>query len=71
MPFRAYDAAGKLPGWECVVNCNTDAGIYSFHPNGANSLMLDGSVQFLTEAADVDVVLALVTRDGDEAVQIP
>lgn len=71
MPFRAYNAEGKLPGWACVVNCNNDAGIYSFHPSGANTLMLDGSVHFLTEAADVPTVLGLATRDGDEAVQIP
>jgi prepilin-type N-terminal cleavage/methylation domain-containing protein/prepilin-type processing-associated H-X9-DG protein len=71
MPFRAYKADGRLPGWECVVNCNNDAGIYSFHPAGANTLMLDGSVHFLAEDADVAVVLSLVTRDGGEAVQIP
>lgn len=71
MPFRAYNAEGRLPGWECVVNCNNDAGIYSFHLSGANTLMLDGSVHFLTEGAEVNVVLSLVTRDGNETVQVP
>jgi prepilin-type N-terminal cleavage/methylation domain-containing protein/prepilin-type processing-associated H-X9-DG protein len=71
MPFRAYRADGKLPGFDCVVNCSNDAGIYSFHPSGANTLLLDGSVQFLAEDADVDMVLGLATRDGEEVVTLP
>jgi prepilin-type N-terminal cleavage/methylation domain-containing protein/prepilin-type processing-associated H-X9-DG protein len=68
MPLRSYNAAGKSPGWECVVNCNNDSGIYSFHPGGSNALFLDASVHFLSEEDEIGVVLSLATRDGEEAV---
>jgi prepilin-type N-terminal cleavage/methylation domain-containing protein/prepilin-type processing-associated H-X9-DG protein len=70
MPLRAYTADGLESGWDCVVNCNNNSGIYSFHPGGANSLFLDGSVHFLKERTAVDVVLSLATRDGGETVSI-
>lgn len=38
----------------------------SFHPGGANHLVTDGSVQFLSETLDVLVYDALVTRNGGE-----
>jgi len=67
MPLYSYNAASTNYGWDCVVNCNNDSGIYSFHPHGSNTLMLDGSVRPLTEDAEVDLVLSLATRDGQEA----
>lgn len=71
MPLRSFNATGTNYGFDCVVNCNNDSGIYSFHPSGANTLLLDGSVHFLRETADVGVVLSLATRDGNESVALP
>jgi prepilin-type N-terminal cleavage/methylation domain-containing protein/prepilin-type processing-associated H-X9-DG protein len=52
----------------CAVNCNNDAGIYAFHPAGANALFCDGSVRFLSRATTATVILSLATRDGNEIV---
>jgi prepilin-type processing-associated H-X9-DG protein len=43
---------------------------WSLHPGGANFAFADGSVRFLTYAAD-DVLPALATRAGGEAVTVP
>jgi hypothetical protein len=40
--------------------------IYSFHPGGANFVIGDGTIRFITDAVDRDALLALVTAaDGD------
>jgi prepilin-type processing-associated H-X9-DG protein len=43
-------------------------GIFSFHPNGANIAMCDGSVRFITDDADDDTVIDLFSRSGAELV---
>ncbi len=55
-------------GGTCMVNCTSDNEIYSFHPGGANILFADGSVRFLKESANVQVIVALVTRGLGEVV---
>jgi prepilin-type processing-associated H-X9-DG protein len=52
----------------CAVNCNNRDEVYSFHPGGANVLMGDGSVQFLREGTDVNVLIMLVTRAQGEVI---
>ena len=42
--------------------------IFSDHPNGANVAMADGSVQFLIESMDLQVLCALTTRAGGELI---
>ncbi len=37
---------------------------YSFHTGGVNALFGDGSVRFLSDDTEIDVVAALVTRNG-------
>lgn len=61
-----YD--GKIDGGPCVVNCTNDLayGVYSFHPNGANFALCDGSVKFSTEATPPEVMQAFVSRSGAE-----
>jgi prepilin-type processing-associated H-X9-DG protein len=50
----------------CAVNCNNVVGIYAFHSNGANVLLGDGSVQFLTESkAPFVVSRMLFINDGN------
>jgi prepilin-type N-terminal cleavage/methylation domain-containing protein/prepilin-type processing-associated H-X9-DG protein len=56
-----------VPG-NCMLNCSNDNEIYSFHPGGANAAMADGSVQFLSESITQRVLVALVTRNGREAI---
>ncbi|HAC92124.1 MAG TPA: hypothetical protein DCF63_16080 [Planctomycetaceae bacterium] len=50
----------------CNINCNNRQGIFSFHSGGANTVLLDASVQFLAEAIDPTVLYSFVTRSrGD------
>jgi prepilin-type processing-associated H-X9-DG protein len=44
-------------------NCGPNDEIFSFHPVGANALLCDGSVRFLTESINGAVLRFLVTRD--------
>lgn len=46
----------------CNINCNNGQGIYGFHSAGANALMLDQRVVFLSTAIDPLVLFAYVTR---------
>lgn len=68
--YQGYAADGILPGWDCAINCSNAEGIYSFHPGGANAAFCDGSVQFLAESVEINVVFALATRDGGETVDL-
>lgn len=40
--------------------------IFSEHPGGANMLMADGSVQFITEAISATTIRSLCSRNGEE-----
>jgi prepilin-type processing-associated H-X9-DG protein len=43
-----------------------DEELYSQHPGGAHVLMADGSGHFVGETAELRVVQALASRDGEE-----
>jgi len=51
------------------VNHDNMSGIYSFHDSGANCLFADGSVQFVGESADSEILNAWSTRSNRESVQ--
>lgn len=57
---------GETSPGECAVNCTNDREIYSFHPNGANVLLSDGSVHFLNQSVDIQVVADYITSSGGE-----
>ncbi|EAQ81599.1 DUF1559 domain-containing protein [Blastopirellula marina] len=65
------DTAGSETFYSCVINCANKMGIYSFHSGGANVGLCDGSVRFLPESTDVDMVMAMHTRDGQEVITWP
>jgi prepilin-type N-terminal cleavage/methylation domain-containing protein/prepilin-type processing-associated H-X9-DG protein len=50
----------------CAVNCANDMELYSFHPQGVNALLADGSVQFLSASAPLSIVAARITFQGWE-----
>jgi prepilin-type processing-associated H-X9-DG protein/prepilin-type N-terminal cleavage/methylation domain-containing protein len=67
-PFAAFlyirDPAAK--DGKCLVNCDNEWNIYSFHPQGANFLFADGHVAFLDQGIDAKVLLAYLTPNkGD------
>ncbi len=64
--YRGYTYDGaSFPG-PCAVNCNNSTSLWSFHPNGANIVMCDSSVRFVSDNIDVWVMYAIVTRNGEE-----
>jgi prepilin-type N-terminal cleavage/methylation domain-containing protein/prepilin-type processing-associated H-X9-DG protein len=46
-----------------VNNCGPNDEIFSFHPSGANVVLCDGSVRFISESISGPVIRFLVTRD--------
>lgn len=64
------DDGTTQPG-PCAINCTNDHEVYSFHPNGANVIFVDGSVHFLEANIDIRLFGRLVTRAGGEVVSLP
>ena len=65
MGYRSFTYDGLTRGGPCAINaCNFRGGIYSFHPNGANSALCDGSTRFLSDKIDVNVIVKLITRNS-------
>jgi len=60
-------------GGPCVINCNNvrSQGYYSFHPGGAQFLLADGSVRFVSETTEAFVIAAMITRQKGETFQLP
>ena len=54
--------------YSCSINCSNDNEVYSFHTGGANVMMADASVRFLSESLAIDDLAALVSRAGYEIV---
>jgi prepilin-type N-terminal cleavage/methylation domain-containing protein/prepilin-type processing-associated H-X9-DG protein len=52
----------------CAINCSNSNEVYSFHPGGANAVMADGSVRFLSDKVSTRLFARLVTRSGGEVV---
>lgn len=46
------------------VNVSNMEGRFSFHPDGVNHVMMDGSVSFLDEAVSLRILRAMDTRNG-------
>ncbi|WP_052639667.1 DUF1559 family PulG-like putative transporter [Zavarzinella formosa] len=63
---RSYLADGSAAPGPCMMNCSNSAAVYSFHTNGCNFVMGDGSVRFLTQGTDKWVVYALMTCHAGE-----
>jgi type II secretory pathway pseudopilin PulG len=52
----------------CAINCTNNREVYSFHPGGANTVLADGSLQFLNASIDIRIFARLATRAGGEVV---
>jgi prepilin-type processing-associated H-X9-DG protein len=51
-----------------AINTARETDIHSYHRNGANGLMADGSVRFLHDKMDLETLAAICTRAGGENV---
>jgi prepilin-type processing-associated H-X9-DG protein len=67
-PAGLTDSSIPLEPGPCGVNCTNADEIYSFHAGVANVLMADGSVHAIKERTDINVVLALLTRNKGEII---
>jgi prepilin-type N-terminal cleavage/methylation domain-containing protein/prepilin-type processing-associated H-X9-DG protein len=54
-----------------VYGSNGTGETYAFHTGGANILFGDGAVHFLSATTDIITYAALVTRAGEETVELP
>lgn len=68
--FKTWSADGLTTGGPCTINCNNNWGIYAFHAGGANILLCDGSVHFVSESLDRDIFAGLVTKAGNEVLTL-
>lgn len=67
--INGSDADGS--GGRCAINCSNDNAVYSFHTGGAQLLLADGSVQFLSERTSHFVIAALVSCGGGDPFSLP
>jgi prepilin-type N-terminal cleavage/methylation domain-containing protein/prepilin-type processing-associated H-X9-DG protein len=58
---------GTVPGG-CPMNCSNNSEVYSFHTNGANVVLADGSCHFLKSSISLCGLAAMVTRAGNEII---
>ena len=50
----------------CLLQCDNDGEIYSFHDSGVNAVFADGHVQFLTSNTDPRVIISMMTPNQSE-----
>jgi prepilin-type processing-associated H-X9-DG protein len=66
--ISGFNPATKTVPGACPINCTNDNEVYSFHPGVANVLFGDGSVRALSATTDINVLVALMTRAGNEII---
>lgn len=59
------------PDSETYLMQNNSVNAYSFHPAGVQSVYCDGSVRWIDENTTTPVFIAIVSREGGEAVSPP
>ncbi|QDU40360.1 putative major pilin subunit [Maioricimonas rarisocia] len=67
---RLYDGTPGSDGGPCAVNCSNfrTAGLYSWHPGGAQIVLGDGSVRFISQNIAAWTLFSLITARGGEVV---
>ncbi len=68
-----HDGTPGPDGGPCAINCNNvrSQGFYSFHPGGAQFLLADGSVRFVSETVAAFPLAAMTTRMKGEVAELP
>jgi prepilin-type N-terminal cleavage/methylation domain-containing protein/prepilin-type processing-associated H-X9-DG protein len=54
----------------CAINCSNDNEVYAFHAGGANALMADGSVRMFADGLELQILVAVASRNGGEVVSV-
>ncbi len=66
-PVDGFTADG-MNGGTIVMNVTNNHELWSFHPAGDNTVFCDGSVHYIAEVTDASIIVALVTRAGNEQI---
>jgi len=61
-------AIDQICGGKYLINCTNNDEVYSFHNQGANFVLGDGSVHFFKETMDPEVFVSLYTMAGGDIV---
>jgi prepilin-type processing-associated H-X9-DG protein len=64
-PIHGFSADG-LAGGPYVINVTNNNELWSFHVGGVNTAFCDGSMHFLADGTNNQIVVALVTRAGND-----
>ena len=64
--LHGYTGTGLVTPGPCAINCTNNNEIYSFHRTGANCMMGDASIQFLSSNTSIRIVARLLTVQGGE-----
>jgi prepilin-type processing-associated H-X9-DG protein len=71
VPLNYFVPEQEVSVMKQATNWIPGRGFKSLHPSGANFVMGDGSVHFVTESIDGAIYRGLATRALDETVQLP
>lgn len=64
-PYTSFSISG-IGAERCVMQCDNNGEIYSFHPSGVNFLFADGHVDFVQADTNARTILAWLSADrGD------
>lgn len=55
---------GKFGSGGQMINCTNNNEIFSFHPGGADFLLMDGSVRLVEQNIDPDTFVSMITARG-------
>ena len=67
--FGGINGFGSIPGdGQYILADNPEQSFSSYHPGGCHFLMADGSVHFISENIDQEILEALTTRAGGEPI---
>ncbi|NNE00455.1 MAG: DUF1559 domain-containing protein [Pirellulaceae bacterium] len=71
IPMHGFTQDGLLSPGPCPINCTNNNEMFSMHyADGVNVVLADGSVRFLVDTTDIDIVASLITVHGGEIVDI-
>ena len=69
------DTTGTVSPGTCVIGCtnseplgSTGRGLYSFHSGGANVLLCDGSVRFMSSSVAASTLCFMITKSNGEVI---
>lgn len=65
-----YTFDGLVTPGPCVINCNNNNEIYSFHANGSNILFADGHVTLIKQSIRPEIIVHLISWNFGESIDL-